>query len=101
MTDRRSYRQYCGLAKALDVVGERWTLLIIRNLLIGPQRYSDLLARLPGITTNLLAKRLAENPRVILKVLGHADIKTTMRYAHLERRSVSARARDVIERLSS
>lgn len=58
MSDRRSYRQYCGLAKALDVVGERWTLLIVRNLLIGPQRYSDLLARLPGITTNLLAKRL-------------------------------------------
>lgn len=60
MTDRRSYRQYCGLAKALDVIGERWTLLVIRNLLIGPQRYSDLLAHLPGITTNLLAKRLKD-----------------------------------------
>ena len=58
--DRRSYRQYCGLAKALDVVGERWTMLVIRNLLLGPQRYSDLLNGLPGITTNLLAKRLRE-----------------------------------------
>lgn len=60
MTDRRSYREYCGLAKALDVVGERWTLLIVRNLLLGPLRYSDLLRGLPGITTNLLAKRLRE-----------------------------------------
>lgn len=57
---RRSYDQYCGLARALDVVGARWTLLIVRNLLLGPRRYSDLLAELPGITTNLLAARLAE-----------------------------------------
>src|SRR6476620_8574344 len=62
---RRSYDQYCGLARALDVVGERWTLLVIRNLLLGPQRYSDLLRGLPGITTNLLAKRLKE-----MEVLG-------------------------------
>src|SRR5215831_6402600 len=57
---RRSYDQYCGVARSLDVVGERWTLLIVRNLLLGPRRYSDLLAELPGITTNLLAKRLKE-----------------------------------------
>lgn len=57
---KRSYNQYCGLARALDVVGERWTLLIVRNLLLGPQRYTDLLRGLPGITTNLLAKRLKE-----------------------------------------
>src|SRR4051812_25476985 len=55
---RRSYRQFCGLAKALDLVGERWTLLIVRDLLLGPRRYSELLRGLPGITTNLLAKRL-------------------------------------------
>jgi len=60
MADRRSYEQYCGLAKALDIVGERWTLLVVRNLLLGPLRYSDLLRGLPGITTNLLAKRLRE-----------------------------------------
>lgn len=57
-TPRRSYHQFCGLARALDVLGERWTLLIVRNLLLGPRRYSDLLDELPGITTNLLAQRL-------------------------------------------
>src|SRR5438128_9807388 len=57
---RRSYRQFCGLAKALDIVGERWTMLVVRNLLLGPQRYSELQRGLPGITTNLLAKRLKE-----------------------------------------
>src|SRR6478672_10521668 len=57
---RRSYDQYCGLARALDVLGERWTLLVVRNLLLGPLRYSELLRGLPGITTNLLAKRLRE-----------------------------------------
>lgn len=55
---RRNYGQYCGLAKSLDLIGERWTLLIIRELLLGPQRYGDLLSALPGIGTNLLAERL-------------------------------------------
>lgn len=54
----RSYRQYCGLAVALDAVGERWTLLIVRELALGPRRYNELLADLPGIGTNLLADRL-------------------------------------------
>jgi DNA-binding HxlR family transcriptional regulator/putative sterol carrier protein len=54
----RAYEQYCGLAKALDVVGERWTLLLVRDLYIGPQRYSDLLEGLPGIGSGLLAQRL-------------------------------------------
>lgn len=58
MHARRTYNQYCGLAAALDVLGERWTLLIIRELLIRPRRYRDLLADLPGIGTNLLAERL-------------------------------------------
>lgn len=55
---RRSYGQTCGIARALDLLGERWTLLIIRDLLVGPCRYSDLLEGLPGIGTNLLADRL-------------------------------------------
>jgi DNA-binding HxlR family transcriptional regulator len=55
---RRHYAQYCGLAAALDIVGERWTLLIVRELLLGPRRYGELLADLPGIGTNLLADRL-------------------------------------------
>ena len=58
--NKRSYQQFCGLALALDTVGERWTLLIVRNLLLGPKRYGELQAELPGITTNLLAKRLKE-----------------------------------------
>jgi DNA-binding HxlR family transcriptional regulator len=58
--ERRSYNQYCGIARSLDIVGERWTLLIVRDLLLGSRRYSDLLHGLPGITTNLLAKRLKE-----------------------------------------
>src|SRR5262245_63048394 len=56
----RSYRQYCAVARGLDVVGERWTLLIVRDLLVGPKRYTDLLDGLPGIGTNLLAARLRE-----------------------------------------
>ena len=57
----RSYGQYCSLAKALDLVGERWTLLIVRELLArGPSRYTDLRSGLPGIATNLLADRLRE-----------------------------------------
>ena len=54
----RSYGQYCGLARALDLIGERWTLLIVRELLMGPRRYTDLQKGLPGIATNLLASRL-------------------------------------------
>lgn len=56
----RSYQQYCALARALDVIGDRWVLLIVRELLIGEARYTDLLKGLPGIATNLLAARLAE-----------------------------------------
>ncbi len=54
----RSYNQFCALASALDVVGERWSLLIIRELLPGPRRFKDLIAGLPGISTNLLSVRL-------------------------------------------
>lgn len=54
----RSYNQYCGLAYALDIVGERWTILIIRELIAGPRRFTDLIEGLPGISTNLLAERL-------------------------------------------
>ncbi|MGH3097635.1 MAG: winged helix-turn-helix transcriptional regulator [Streptosporangiales bacterium] len=56
----RSYRQYCALARALDVVGERWTLLIIRELFARDSRYADLRDSLPGIASNLLADRLRQ-----------------------------------------
>jgi len=56
--EKRSYKQYCALARGLDVIGERWTFLIVRELLIGPKRYKDLLEGLVGIGTNLLSARL-------------------------------------------
>jgi DNA-binding HxlR family transcriptional regulator len=55
---RRGYGQYCAVASALDVVGERWTLLIVRDLFLGPKRYTDLRTGLPGIATDLLTARL-------------------------------------------
>jgi DNA-binding HxlR family transcriptional regulator len=57
---RRSYAHYCAIARSLDVLGERWTLLIIRELLPGPRRYTELHADLPGISTDVLAARLKE-----------------------------------------
>jgi DNA-binding HxlR family transcriptional regulator len=57
---RRSYDQYCPLSRALDVIGERWTALIVRELLAGPRRYTDLHADLPGVSTDVLAARLKE-----------------------------------------
>lgn len=57
---KRNYRQFCPTARALDVVGERWTLLIVRDLLLGPKRYSELRRTLPGMASNLLAGRLSE-----------------------------------------
>jgi DNA-binding HxlR family transcriptional regulator len=57
----RTYGQYCAIAKALDLVGDRWTLLIVRELLLrGPCRYTDLRNGLPGVATNLLAERLRD-----------------------------------------
>jgi DNA-binding HxlR family transcriptional regulator len=57
---RRAYGQYCGFARALEMVGERWALLIVRDLLIGPRRFTDLRRGLPRIPTNVLAGRLKE-----------------------------------------
>jgi DNA-binding HxlR family transcriptional regulator len=56
----KRYDQYCPVAHALGLVGERWSLLIVRELLQGPKRYTDLAASLPGIGTNILAARLKE-----------------------------------------
>ena len=56
--ERKTFRQFCPMATALDVVGERWTLLILRELLGGPARFQDLLDGLPGVSRNLLTMRL-------------------------------------------
>jgi DNA-binding HxlR family transcriptional regulator len=60
MATRRSYGDACGIARALDVVGERWAVLVVRELLFGPQRFSDLHSALPGASSNLIADRLHE-----------------------------------------
>src|SRR3954469_23471648 len=57
---QRDFGQYCGLARALDVVGERWALLIVRDLLVRPRRYGELHKGLPALPTNVLASRLKE-----------------------------------------
>ncbi|TDQ46129.1 winged helix-turn-helix transcriptional regulator [Actinorugispora endophytica] len=73
----REYGQFCGLARALEMVGERWTLLIVRNLLSGPQRYTDLRKGLPAIPTNILSTRL--------KQLEEAGLATRRALPHPER----------------
>ncbi|WP_163506606.1 winged helix-turn-helix transcriptional regulator [Fodinicola acaciae] len=63
MPTSRSYRDSCGVARALDVVGERWALLVVRELLFAPQRFSELRHALPHVSSNLLADRLRELER--------------------------------------
>lgn len=60
MSGKRSYDDPCGLARALDVVGERWALLVVRELLLGPKRFTDLRHGLPTASQNVLAQRLRE-----------------------------------------
>ncbi|GAA2553346.1 winged helix-turn-helix transcriptional regulator [Winogradskya consettensis] len=57
---KRAYGQFCGVAKGLTIIGERWALLIVRDLLVGPRRYTDLRKGLPAIPTNVLSSRLKE-----------------------------------------
>jgi DNA-binding HxlR family transcriptional regulator len=77
----RSYHQYCAIAKSLDVIGDRWNLLIVRELLLqGPSRYTDLQQGLPGIATNLLADRLRdlESQGIIAREEAPPPIATTL-----------------------
>jgi DNA-binding HxlR family transcriptional regulator len=60
MPTSRSYGDICPIARALDVIGERWALLVVRELLLGPQRFSDLRRALPGASSNMLTDRLRE-----------------------------------------
>ena len=53
------YKQFCALARAAEILGERWTLLIVRELLLGPQRFTDLLERLHDVSTSVLTERLS------------------------------------------
>src|SRR5258706_6257976 len=76
----RQYGQFCPIAKALDVVGDRWTLLIVRELAVRPCRYTDLRDGLPGIATNLLADRLKslEAAGVITAEAAPPPVATTL-----------------------
>jgi len=56
----RSYGDACGITRALDLIGERWAIPVVRELILGPRRYSDLAAALPGVSTNILGSRLKE-----------------------------------------
>jgi DNA-binding HxlR family transcriptional regulator len=79
----RSYGQACAVAKALDVIGDRWTLLIVRELLIrGACRYTDLMDGLPGIATNLLAERLIELQQagLVTRVAAPPPVATSLFY---------------------
>jgi DNA-binding HxlR family transcriptional regulator len=64
----RSYGDQCGVARSLDVIGERWALLIVRDLLLGPKRFNDLMAGLPGASPNVISQRLRE-------LTGHGVIR--------------------------
>lgn len=59
-TKKRRFQDTCGLAHGLELVGERWSLLVVRELLLGPRRFSDLRIDLPGISANILSQRLTE-----------------------------------------
>src|SRR5919109_2101207 len=77
----RSYEQYCAVARALDVIGDRWSLLIVRELILrGSCRYTDLRYGLPGIATNLLADRLRdlEEAGIVAKVDARPPVATTL-----------------------
>lgn len=77
---RRSYGQYCALARALDVIGDRWNMLIVRELLPGPLRYGELKASLSGIATNLLSERLRslEGDGVIERQVGDRGVNYSL-----------------------
>lgn len=84
MSDPKSYHQHCGLARALDAVGERWTLLIVRELLLGTRRYTQLRESLQGITTNLLAERLQRMQKLGLIEKTETGYRLTAAGAELE-----------------
>jgi DNA-binding HxlR family transcriptional regulator len=96
---RRSYDHYCAISRALDAVGERWTLLIVRELLTGPCRYSDLLADLPGISTDVLAARLREMERDGL--VARRRVGTRGATWHYELTDEGERLRGVLESLGT
>ncbi len=95
---RRSYGLFCGLAAALDVLGEHWTLLIVRELMFSSQRYGELLHNLPGLGTNLLAERLKQLTRA--GVITHHPVPDDSRAVAYELIPAGGELREVILGLS-
>jgi DNA-binding HxlR family transcriptional regulator len=95
---KRRYRERSALASALDVVGERWTLLIVRELLAAPRRYGELLDGLPGIGTNLLVTRLRDLERadVVRRALAPSP-RSTVLYELTDRGQALQSAVDALE----
>ncbi len=87
---KRSYNQACSLATTLDLIGERWTWLILRGLLTGPKRYKDLLEQLPGVGTNLLAARVKN-----LVALGIAEKDGSGRQAAYQLTAIGEQLRPI------
>ncbi|MBH0779886.1 winged helix-turn-helix transcriptional regulator [Nocardia bovistercoris] len=96
---RRSYDHYCAVSRALDVVGDRWSLLLVRELCSGPRRYSDLFADLPGISTDVLATRLRELERE--GVLTRGRVRGRGGAAVYELTAAGAALRPVLDALSA
>lgn len=95
---RRSYDHYCPVSRALDVIGDRWSLLVVRELSSGPRRYSDLFADLPGISTDVLAARLKELERE--GILTRRRVGPRAATAVYELTSAGAALRPVLDALS-
>ncbi len=82
----RTYGQFCGLARATEILGQRWTMLVLRDLLVAPLRYSELLEGLPGIPSNGLARRLKEleDDGLVIRQIGSGPDRC-VRYCATER----------------
>ncbi|MBF6399394.1 helix-turn-helix transcriptional regulator [Nocardia cyriacigeorgica] len=95
---RRSYDHHCAVSRALEIVGDRWNLLVVRELTAGPRRYSDLFADLPGISTDVLAARLKDLERDGILTRRRVGPRATT--ALYELTDTGAALRPVLEALS-
>ncbi|QLY33647.1 helix-turn-helix transcriptional regulator [Nocardia huaxiensis] len=96
---RRSYDHYCAVSRALDIVGDRWSLLVVRELCSGPRRYSDLFADLPGISTDMLAARLKDLEREGILTRGRTGTRAAT--AVYELTATGLTLRPVLDSLST
>ncbi|MFI6869025.1 winged helix-turn-helix transcriptional regulator [Nocardia sp. NPDC050406] len=96
---RRNYDHYCSVSRALEIVGDRWSLLVVRELCSGPRRYSDLFADLPGISTDMLAARLKDLEREAILTRTRAGARTSTVVYELTPLGLSLRP--VLEALST